>query len=215
MPDIDHAEAALHHEGEELLPWYATGQLEAEDRRLLEEHLSSCAHCRRQLAFERRMVDEFAGLTPEVDSGWARLKARLETPPGRPPESVWEKASEGIAAAWRTFSRPAVAGLAFAQIAFVVIAGAVLLSLSRPSYHALSSAPPPRSANVIAMFSADTTEAQMLALLRANGASLVGGPTPTDVWLLSVPAETRATALARLHADHHVIMAQPIDRPSS
>ena len=48
-----------HREAEELLPWYATGQLDADDRALVEAHLSSCAHCQRQLQAERRMIDEF------------------------------------------------------------------------------------------------------------------------------------------------------------
>ena len=43
--------AEPHHDAEELLPWYATGQLDGEDLSLVEQHLSNCAHCRRQLAF--------------------------------------------------------------------------------------------------------------------------------------------------------------------
>src|SRR5690349_7832816 len=196
-----------HRETEELLPWYVTGQLEMGEQALVEQHISSCAHCRRQLAFERRMIDEFADLSPEVDSGWARMRQLIETP--RP--SLWDKILNDAAALWQGFNRPAVAALAFAQLAFVVVAGALLLSLSRPSYRALGSAPPPQSANAIAMFRADTTESDLRALLQANGASLVGGPTDADAYLLSVPASSREAILTKLRADRHVTMAEPID----
>jgi anti-sigma factor RsiW len=218
MPNPIETEIQPHHDAEELLPWYVTGQLEGDELELVEHHLSSCAHCRRQLAFERQIVGEFAGLTPEVDAGWERLRQRLETPqpliPPRPaaPRRGWRDRIAGDAAAfWETLTRPAVAAFAAAEVAFVAIAGTVLFSLSQPSYQALGSAPPPQSANVIAMFRADTTESQMRDLLRSNGASLVGGPTPTDAFLLRVPPKSRRDALARLRSNKHVVMAQPID----
>jgi hypothetical protein len=111
--------------------------------------------------------------------------------------------------------RPSIAALAVAQLAFLIVAGSVLLSLSRPSYRALGSAPPPQSANIIAMFRTDTTESQLRSLLNTNGASLVGGPTATDAYLLRVPAQSRNAVLSRMRADRHVIMAEPIDGASS
>lgn len=216
MPELTKTDVQPHHEAEELLPWYVTGQLDREDLALVENHVSSCAHCRRQLAFERRMLDEFAGLVPEVDTGWERLRQRIE-PRQRPlpRESLWDKVAREASAAWQSFTRPAVAALATAQLAFVAIAGTVLYSLSQPSYQALGSAPPPQSANVIAMFSGDTTEAQMNTLLQTNGAFVVGGPTPTGAYLLRVPAASRQAALERLRGDRHVIMAEPIDGAKS
>jgi hypothetical protein len=219
MPDPILSETAPHHDAEELLPWYATGQLEGDELPMVEEHISSCAHCRRQLAFERRMVDEFAALTPEIDSGWTRLKDRLRTPQHSRPQRrgaqrSWARPRQA-SAVWSIVTRPAVAAIAVAQLGFLIVAASVLLSLSQPSYHALGSAPPPPSANVLAMFRPDTTESQMRDLLRNSGASLVGGPTPTDAYLLSVPAGSRQAALKRLQSDRHVLIAQPIDRGGS
>ena len=214
MPNPVSAMIEPHHEAEELLPWYVTGQLDAEEQALVDQHLSSCAHCRRQLAFERRMIDEFADLTPEVDSSWARLKERLE--PQRQhefqPRDSWSaKIARDAAAMWQSFNRPAFAMFAVAQLAFVIVAGSLLLSLSRPSYRALGSAPAPQSANVIVMFSPDMTESELSALLNANGAAMVGGPTSTDAYLLHVPQSSRPEVLAKLRSDRHVIMAQPVD----
>src|SRR5438477_4021435 len=69
-----------HSEAEELLPWYASGQLDEADRATVDAHLSSCAYCRQQLALERQLINEFQALTPEVESGWARLRNRIEAP---------------------------------------------------------------------------------------------------------------------------------------
>jgi hypothetical protein len=210
MSDQAQLQISPHQEAEELLPWYVIGQLEPAEQELVERHLSSCAHCRRQLSFERRMIDEFAALTPEIDTGWARLRQRLN-----PRQSWWDKVARDAAAVWQAFARPPVAALALAQLAFVVLAASLLLSLSRPAYRALGSAPPPQSANVIAMFRPDTTESQLRTLLQNDGASLVGGPTPADAYLLRVAPASRKAALQRLRADRHVLMAQPIDGASS
>jgi anti-sigma-K factor RskA len=216
MPDPIDVALSPHRKTEELLPWYATGQLDPGEVALVDEHLSNCAHCRRQLAGERRMIEEFAALTHQVDAGWARLRQRIAPQRRAAPPHGWsDKAAAELRGFWQSFSRPRVAAFAFAQLAFVVIAGSVLLSLSRPSYHALGSAPAPQSANLIVMFRPDTPEAEMRRLLRASAATLTGGPTETDAYLLRVPPRNRATVLAKLRGDDHVVMAQPIDAPST
>jgi anti-sigma factor RsiW len=195
-----------HDEAEELLPWYATGQLDAKDQALVERHLSSCARCQRQLGLERVLVEEFRSFAPEVDTGWTRLRDRIESPtPAR--SRIAGIASE----VWQSLNRPAVAALATAQLAFVVVAGSVLLSLSRPAYRALGASEAPSAANVLVMFRAEATEADIRGALRASGASLVGGPTSANAYLLHVQANRRSSALANLRADEDVQMAEPID----
>ena len=208
MSEQVNIDANPHQEAEELLPWYATGQLRPEEQEIVERHLASCAHCRRQLAFEHRMADEFAVSSPEADEGWERLKRRLHDQRAVRRPRFWPTILH-------TFSRPAVAAVAAAQLAFLAIAGTLLFSLSQPSYRALGSAPPPQSANVIVMFRGETTETQLPSLLDTNGARLVGGPTPTDAYLLRVAPNSRAAVLARLQADRRVVMAQPIDGATS
>ena len=214
MNDPSLTERPPHDEAEELLPWYATGQLDAADRARVDAHLASCAHCRQQLALERRLIDEFQAMSPEVESGWARLKARIDAPaPAAPVFAPPHRPARANAFAemWALLSRPAVAGLAMAQLAFVLIAGSLLFSLSRPSYRALGSAPPPAAANVIVMFRADATIDDVRHTLKAAGASIVDGPTPTDAYLLHVAPTQRGASLARLQSDHNVQLAQPID----
>ena len=205
MSDMTHLTDEAHDQAEELLPWYATGQIDVADRLLVEQHLSSCSACREQLADERRLIREFRAQDPQVGSGWARLRARIEPPPRR-------EGRTGFAASLLKLVRhPAVATLAAAQFAFLVLGAGLLLWLSRPAYHTLGSAPPPPTADVIVMFRADATVEEVKAALRSANASIVDGPTAADAYLLHVPLEQRNLALTRLRADDDVQMAEPID----
>jgi hypothetical protein len=211
----DRAAHQPHDEAEEMLPWYANGQLDQADRERVEEHLSACASCRRQLDLERRLIDEFQAMVPEVESGWARLRKRIETQASAPARVVRPPKPGPLAEAWAFLTRPAVAMLAAAQVAFVVIAGAMLMSLGQPAYHTLSSAPAPATGNVIVMFRADATEEEIRKVLRSAGASLVDGPTPANAYLLHVAPERRQVALEKLQSDETVDLAQPIDGDGS
>jgi hypothetical protein len=51
----------------------------------------------------------------------------------------------------------------------------------------------------------------MRGALGAAGASIVGGPTSADAYLLHVAPAGRQNSLARLQADANVQLAQPID----
>jgi hypothetical protein len=194
-----------HHQAEELLPWYAAGQLNAAERLVVEEHLSSCANCRGQLTIERRLIQEFRSLEPQIEAGWARLRDRIE------PSRRHRKGRPRFAAPiW--IRHPAIAALAAAQFAFMVLGAGLLLWLSRPTYHTLGSpSPAPTAADVIVMFRADATMEDIKSTLRSANASIVDGPTAADAYLLRVPQSQRNAALARLRADDDVQMAEPID----
>ena len=214
MTGPDLSQYTPHDEAEELLPWYANGQLDESDRAKVDAHLSSCAYCRKQLALERRLIDDFHSVTPEVESGWARLRNRIDRPAAA--ATIMRPARPGpLAEAWAFLTRPAIAALAAAQLAFVVIAGATLISLGQPAYHTLGSPPAPAAGNVIVMFRADATELDIRNVLRSSGASLVDGPTPANAYLLHVAPKRRELALRRLQSDDSVQLAQPIDGPGS
>jgi hypothetical protein len=151
-------------------------------------------------------MHEFRALTPQVESGWARLRARIEAP-----AAITPKPSSLIEQLWALISRPAVATLAVAQLAFLVVSASVLLSLSKPVYHTLGSAPAPAAANVIVMFSDDAKAHAISATLHSAHATVVGGPTGANAYLLHVGPEQRNAALKRLQSDAAVTLAQPID----
>ena len=201
-----------HDQAEELLPWYATGQLDEADRSIVEAHLAACARCQRQLAGERRMVDRFQSFSPEVDSGWARMRQRIEGAAAKRPSWIAQTAAD----IWLMLKRPAVAVLATVQVGLLAIAAALAPSLSSaPAYVALGDRTPESpKANVIILFRPEATEAEMRLALRKSGASLVGGPTDADAYLLNVRTGQRPEALAELRTNGDVLMAEPIDRPT-
>src|SRR4051794_19920881 len=196
-----------HDEAEELLPWYATGRLDAADRERVEKHLTDCASCQAQLRVERRLADEYRAYSPHVEANWASLRKRIEPTLAKRPLAP-PIAMHG----WRKISRPAVAMLMAAQLAVIVVTAGAVSYFNQPdaAYRALGSAPLAASANAIVIFQPQTREEQLRHLLSASGAELVGGPTDADAYVLHIDSD-RSTALARLRARPEVVMAEPID----
>lgn len=196
-----------HRETEELLPWYVTGQLDEHEREAVERHLAGCAQCEKQLRLERRLAEEFRASAPDVELGWQRLRNRIEAPPARR-----NRKATLASRAWRVATRPAMAVALAAQLVLVVIAGGIGAYVYQPpAYRVLGAAPVPANANLVVVFRPNTREEQLRRLLDANDASLVGGPTDADAYLLHVPATARAGVVARLQARPEIVMAEPID----
>ena len=71
-----------HQAVQELLPWYASSQLEPDDAHRVEAHLHTCEQCRQDLQWEREMLDQGGAdtaLPPGVDMerAWARILPAL------------------------------------------------------------------------------------------------------------------------------------------
>jgi len=197
-----------HDQAEELLPWYATGQLDAADRALVENHLASCARCQRQLADEQVLIDQFQAMSPEIDSSWAQLRGQIEArPPARP------GIGETLAEFWELLKRPVVAAIATAQVAFVALAAMLFQWLSQPTYVALGSGAAASSANIIVIFRPEARESDLRSAIAGSGGTLVGGPTEADAYLIHVPGNGREAAIGKLQKNSSVTLAQPIDGP--
>ena len=46
MAEIIRLRGSPHEQAQQLLPWYINGTLEADERAMVEAHLSDCADCR-------------------------------------------------------------------------------------------------------------------------------------------------------------------------
>jgi hypothetical protein len=71
-----------HQAVQELLPWYASSQLEPDDAHRVEVHLHTCEQCRQDLQWEREMLDQGSAdtaLPPGVDMerAWAAILPAL------------------------------------------------------------------------------------------------------------------------------------------
>ena len=198
-----------HLETERLLPWYVTGELEPADRLQVEAHLMECAECQAELALERRLSGEVARLPIDAGLDWQTFSGHFGlTQPDRSTGNVVPLIRR--VAAW-----PGRVGwLLSTQAAFVAAIALLVVPAIRPAtapYHALGAAPPPATGNAIVIFRPDASEHDLRRTLNANGARLVDGPTAADAYVLHLPADRRDAALARLRADHDVVLAEPIN----
>jgi len=73
-----------HQATQELLPWFANGTLDADERSSLATHLESCAECRQELEALRRLQTAYVAgeVTADVESALARLWQNM------PPQSI-------------------------------------------------------------------------------------------------------------------------------
>jgi hypothetical protein len=193
-----------HERAQLLLPWHASGTLDAPELALLEAHLAECAECRADLEAERKLRADFASMPMPHRAGIprairipARARPRL---PGRR----------------RFLARRVAVGWALAPAA-VAAAAAVFLLLPQAQpepaagYRLLGSEDAHPAGNVIVLFAPDTTEQQLRAALMRAGARLVDGPTASGAYIVRVPAAERPAALAGLRAMDGVVLAEPVD----
>lgn len=181
-------EGSTHTEADRLLPWYANGTLQAEERLQVERHLVECAHCQQELAWLRSIREAFAAQAEQddVSANVQHLHRRTRIRRGKSPSSsIWQRRERRLA--W----------LAVLQSAVILALAVVLLHRQHGPYRTLS-APPDKGSLLVVAFDAQTREAQMRELVRASGARIVGGPTEEGAYVLRVPDAQEATARRKL-----------------
>lgn len=208
MADIIPLRDDPHQQALALLPWRATGALDADERALVDAHLDECPECRRELEREQALARAVRGL-PARDEG-ARQAILLDA---EHPSPLLRQ--NGGAVLRGLLRRRVSVGLAFAaQAAMLVVAVAAVLawsSASRPRYQALESPRAASAGNVVVIFTPNASERELRAALVASGARIVDGPTASDAYVLRVPPPERDVALARLRNNARVVLAEPLD----
>jgi hypothetical protein len=225
----------VHQAVQELLPWYASAQLSADETRRVHEHLQACAQCRHELEWEHGMRAEAAVEADALPDGidMERALAKLLPalgPQERPavPTSAGPDADADAAAgvadtqvgaprriSWwgakaanqSSWLRWAVA----AQWLVIVALGALLVHPDEtPAYRVLG-AGVAAGGNMVVVFQPTTSERELRHILQAQNARIVDGPTVTDAWLLNVPTDRHAQILQALRANAAVKLAEPLD----
>ncbi|WP_371868008.1 zf-HC2 domain-containing protein [Duganella levis] len=230
----------VHQAVQELLPWYASAQLSADEARRVHEHLQSCGQCRHELEWEHGMRAEAAaeaGSLPagvDMEGALARLlpalgpQERNGASPALPlaaaaPDAPTanDGAEDRVDSAprrlpwWRTPAANQPSWLRWAVAAqWVAIIGLGALVL-RPdadsaAYRTLGAGAAAKG-NMVVVFQPDTSERELRRILQAQNARVVDGPTVTDAYLLSVPAAGRDQALQALRAESAVKLVAPLD----
>lgn len=203
-----------HHAVQTLLPWYVSGRLDRPEVAQIEAHLAGCARCQSELAWERRMSSVQAALgsgAGDAEHGWARLRQTLATSAGRAPSPPASRPRR-LRDDWRAGARWLRWTLG-AQFAAVLLLTVLLVAPRTPSetYHALGTPGHTSAGNLVVRFRPDATERDIRSALKDADARLVDGPTATDAYLLSVPADREATALAALRGTPSVALVESLD----
>ena len=81
MADIIRLRGSAHEQTQALLPWYVNNTLDAEDRALVDTHLSECSECSSELELERALAREVASLPVDTERGWAAMADKLDSMP--------------------------------------------------------------------------------------------------------------------------------------
>nr|WP_256354027.1 zf-HC2 domain-containing protein [Variovorax sp. dw_308] len=214
---VVHLGGDVHQQVQALLPWYVGQSLDQEERARVETHIAECPRCQAELAWERQLQAECAGIEEvqgNVEHDLAQLRERMArvADPHRQRRDFVARLKDH----WRAnpaWTRRALAGQ-FVLIA--VLGGALLLSLPpAPQFRALGDAALPSAQDgagrLIVRFRPDATEQDMRRVLRDSKARLVYGPTATDAWLLSVPADLESAAVKQLREERSVLLVESLD----
>jgi hypothetical protein len=216
-----------HAEAWSLLPWLASGRIQATDREWVEAHVSGCAECRAELATQRRVATQMNNqVSPDAAStdeqrSFNKLWARIEAS-----ESASASAT-GTAGARVPVSR---ASRTIRWLAAAVIVQGVGLGLF--GYNAVRTAArgddivtvadvPARRLGAPAVrlvFAPDASIGTINTLLAHQGLTIVSGPGTAGNFTAELSADAVASGAsaesvaAVISKDPHVSFAQPVAR---
>lgn len=199
-----------HQAVQALLPWYVNGTLDEAELDRVRNHLTQCARCQADAAWQERLrppalVADDLVVPSDVNRDWALLARRLAIPKPAPARRAHALLSKWLAARWF----PLAVGVQGVLVLALTFAWLWAPPREEP-FHALGAAPPVLTANVLVVFRPSVSEADIRRVLRANHAQLVGGPTATDAYLLRMNALSR-DVLDRLRGDAAVLRVESLE----
>ena len=183
---------------EELLPWYANGTLEGEDRAFVEAYLEQNPAARSELEWYRSLQQRVRENVPAVPAtiGLARTMRLIQ---GDRPTF-----SERVSAFFGNLGlRPSYA---LAALAVVAVQGGVITSLlgdvrdNADQIRALRAVRVEEGPMLKVSFAPEAKETDIRMLLVQVHGELAGGPGQLGDYYLRVPAGSEAAALARVQA---------------
>lgn len=211
------SEKLSHDEAWELLPWFATRNLSAQELTAVEAHLKSCAVCRNEAARCERLSESVKG---DSRQAWAPSKAHFASVLAN--VDAYESKREIVKPkgwfAWLG-ATPKSARFALAlQGACVVALATILMTRGvapEATYKTLSNpqTQPSNSATRLhIVVSEDISEKELRALLIDVQGQIVAGPSSVGVYTVELTAAQGAVAqaLAKLRANKNVRLAEAV-----
>ncbi len=202
-----------------LLPWVDGGHLDAAEAARVATHLSSCARCQADIAWQRRLREaagearapaEATASWADVDHGWATLRGRLDADASmerggscRPSRAARSPASWW--GGWRWV-------VALQSTVIVGLAALAIMMLPRDdAYRALGSPSRASDASIVVVFRPEANELEIRKALRDSDVRLVDGPTVTGAYLLSTAPAHHAAAIGRLRLQTAVLRVESLE----
>ncbi|BBK38308.1 hypothetical protein STAQ_33860 [Allostella sp. ATCC 35155] len=198
-----------------LLPWYANGTLDAEERQQVERALAQSAELREELALLRQVSQAVVASTdtlPEPDpDGFARLMARIDAEPQRAP--VAAPAAPGLVArmagwlqaAWKPALAAAAVVIAVQSAAIVALVG----DRSEGEFRTASGpAASQHEARFLVGFADGAALADIRALLARADAVIVKGPTADGYFIVAAEGDAAQAESALQSARELVTQAE-------
>lgn len=184
---------------EELLPWYANGTLNAEDRAWVESYLKEHPEAGAELAWYRSLSARMHDSAPAVPATIGLARAMTLIRGDRP------TFAERLSAFFGSFGmRPAAA---FAGLAIFAVQGAIILNLLSPADDGVDGM---RAARPTAVaegpmlkinFAPDAKEADIRMLLVSVRGRLAGGPGQLGDYFVTVPAGKEAAIAEQIKSN--------------
>jgi anti-sigma-K factor RskA len=199
-----------HKVADVLLPWFVNGTLEKDELAFVEEHLSQCALCQREVEWLRELraacvEGETAG---DASAVFGKLRRQLDE------RRTSRREVSRMGGSWARAPRWSRWAMAVELAAIVGLAGALLPSADGPPLYrtlgAQNSAAQPKGALVV-VFDPTTTEADLRRILRRENARVVDGPTQANAYVLEVAPERRKQTLQALRAEPAVTLVEQLD----
>lgn len=205
---------STHQKVQTLLPWFVVETLSAEERHLVQQHLGQCSQCRADLDAEQQLQRQVqasppnSDLMPDVDRAFAKLRPRLDSKRHMSLTERLQRFWAGNAQGTRW--------LMGAQLLAIIGLSVTLMLAKEDSapYRALG-AGGIVNGNMVVIFKPETPERDLRRVLQHAEARIVDGPTVTDAYLLNVPENNLATALARLKSEPAVALAESLSAQNS
>lgn len=214
MSTLSTMSGAEHLALQDLLPWYASGALDEREAERVQRHLSDCALCREDLAWQRKLLETEAPLPAGLDPerALARLMPQLEARPAAPAPApaVTGQRLAGRLRAWLGLAgwQGWALGAQFAAIA--VLASMQLMPRQEAQPYQALGRGAAATPDLLVVFKPLARVEQVQRLLQAHSAQIIGGPTVTGAYMLEVEQSRQAQLLSALRADPAVELAESL-----